>query len=162
MTVREKIEKGFELANYLVLTLLITAQCTVGSNFFVGQFIYFSANVLAVVRCFVLKRPMADKVKDFCMLGITTGLILIKFLGGIRSQKGDLKMDFEFTSIFYVDNADLRQMYLLCKKKNYTPQQALNEVASGWDDVDFYTVGFVEEQIIEEINRRLEQSKGCD
>jgi cytochrome c biogenesis factor len=85
MTVREKIEKGFELANYLVLTLLITAQCTVGSNFFVGQFIYFSANVLAVVRCFVLKRPMADKVKDFCMLGITTGLILIKFLGGIRS-----------------------------------------------------------------------------
>lgn len=33
MTVREKIEKGFELANYLVLTLLITAQCTVGSNF---------------------------------------------------------------------------------------------------------------------------------
>ena len=92
MTVREKIEKGFELANYLVLTLLITAQCTVGSNFFVGQFIYFSANVLAVVRCFVLKRPMADKVKDFCMLGITTGLILIKFLGGIRSQKGENKM----------------------------------------------------------------------
>ena len=92
MTVREKIEKGFELANYLVLTLLITAQCTVGSNFFVGQFIYFSANVLAVVRCFILRRPMADKVKDFCMLGITTGLILIKFLGGIRSQKGDLKM----------------------------------------------------------------------
>lgn len=71
-------------------------------------------------------------------------------------------MDFEFTNTFYVDNADLRQMYLLCKKKNYTPQQALNEVASGWDDVDFYTVGFVEEQIIEEINRRLEQSKDCD
>jgi len=85
MTVREKIEKVFELLNYLVLTLLITAQCTVGSNFFVGQFIYFSANILAVVRCFVLKRPMADKVKDFCMLGITTGLILIKFLGGIHS-----------------------------------------------------------------------------
>lgn len=99
MTVREKIEKGFELANYLVLTLLITAQCTVGSNFFVGQFIYFSANVLAVVRCFVLKRPMADKVKDFCMLGITTGLILIKFLGGIRSQKGENKMRYVYTII---------------------------------------------------------------
>ena len=27
MTVREKIEKGFELANYLVLTLLINEQC---------------------------------------------------------------------------------------------------------------------------------------
>lgn len=103
MTVREKIEKGFELANYLVLTLLITAQCTVGSNFFVGQFIYFSANVLAVVRCFVLKRPMADKVKDFCMLGITTGLILIKFLGGIRSQKGDLKMFYEYNATVICD-----------------------------------------------------------
>lgn len=85
MTVREKIEKVFELLNYLVLTLLIIAQCTVGSNYFVGQFIYFSANTLAVTRCFVLKRPVADKVKDFCMLGITTGLILIKYLGGIHS-----------------------------------------------------------------------------
>lgn len=68
-------------------------------------------------------------------------------------------MDFEFTSSFHVDNAYLRQMYLLCKKKNYTPQEALNDVASGWDDVDFYTVGFVEEQIIAEINRRLKQSE---
>lgn len=85
MTVREKIEKTFELLNYLVLALLITAQCVVGSSFYVGQFIYLSANVLAVIRCFILKRPMADKVKDFCMLGITTGLILIKFLGGIHS-----------------------------------------------------------------------------
>lgn len=92
MTVREKIEKAFELANYIVLALLIAGQCTVGSNFYVGQFVYLGANILAVTRTFVLKRPVADKVKDFCMLGITTGLILIKFLGGIRSQKGDLEM----------------------------------------------------------------------
>lgn len=71
-------------------------------------------------------------------------------------------MEFEFTDIFYVDNEDLRQMYLLCKDKNYTPQEALNEVSSGWEDFEFYTVCFVEEQIIAEINRRLEQSKGCD
>lgn len=82
---RERIEKIFVLANYIVLALLITAQCVVGSNFYVGQFLYLSANLLAVVRCFVLKRPNADKVKDFCMLGITTGLLLIKFLGGIHS-----------------------------------------------------------------------------
>jgi hypothetical protein len=71
-------------------------------------------------------------------------------------------MEFEFTDTFYVDSEDLRQMYLLCKKKNYTPQEALNEVSSGWEDFEFYTVAFVEEQIIAEINRRLEQSKGCD
>ena len=82
---KEKVEKIFILANYLVLTLLITAQCVVGSSFYVGQFLYLSANILAVVRCFALHRPMADKVKDFCMLGITTGLLLIKFLGGIHS-----------------------------------------------------------------------------
>lgn len=80
-----KIEKVFEIANYLVLALLIAGQCTVGSSFYVGQFIYLSANVLAVVRSFVLRRPVPDKVKDCCMLGITTGLILIKFLGGIHS-----------------------------------------------------------------------------
>lgn len=86
MTVKERIEQIFIALNYVVLALLIIAQCTVGSNFYVGQFIYFSANALAITRCFVLKRPVADKVKDFCMLGITTGLILIKFLGGIISQ----------------------------------------------------------------------------
>ena len=85
MTIREKVEKVFELLNYLVLALLIIGQCTVGSNYFVGQFVYLSANLLAVTRCFILRRPTADKVKDFCMLGITTGLILIKFLGGIHS-----------------------------------------------------------------------------
>lgn len=85
MTTREKIEKGFEIANYLVLTLLISGQCTIGSNYYVGQFMYLGANILAVVRCFVLHRPVADKVKDFAMLGITTGLLLIKFLGGIHS-----------------------------------------------------------------------------
>ena len=81
----QRIEKIFEVANYLVLALLIIGQCTVGSSFYVGQFVYLGANILAVTRTFVLKRPIPDKVKDFCMLGITTGLLLIKFLGGIYS-----------------------------------------------------------------------------
>ena len=67
-------------------------------------------------------------------------------------------MEFEYTNSFYVEPNDLREMYLLCKNKGYTPQKALNEVASSWDDYDFYAVGFVEDQIIEEINRRLSQT----
>lgn len=67
-------------------------------------------------------------------------------------------MEFEYTDSFYVEPSDLREMYFLCKNKGYTPQEALNEVASGWDDYDFYAVGFVEDQIIEEINRRLSQT----
>lgn len=68
-------------------------------------------------------------------------------------------MEFEYTSIFYVEPGDLREMYLLCKNKGYTPQEALNEVSSGWDDCVFFIVGLVEDQIIEEIERRLSQTK---
>lgn len=68
-------------------------------------------------------------------------------------------MEFEYTDVFYVESSDLREMYLLCKNKGYTPQEALKEVSSGWDDSDFYTVGLVADQIIEEINRRLSQTK---
>lgn len=64
-------------------------------------------------------------------------------------------MEFEYTDTFYVSDYDLGEMYLLCKSRGYTPQEALREVASGWDDVDYYMVGLVEDQIIEEINRRL-------
>lgn len=67
-------------------------------------------------------------------------------------------MEFEYTDVFYVEPSDLREMYLLCKNKGYTPQEALQEIASGWDDCDFYTVGLVENQIIKEINRRLFQT----
>lgn len=80
-----KIWKFFEALNYLVLMLLILGQCTVGSNFIIGQSVYLGANIIAVTRTFVLKRPMADKVKDCCCLGITCGLLGIKILGGIIS-----------------------------------------------------------------------------
>ena len=71
---------------------------------------------------------------------------------------------FEVTDYYDIDTSsfvepnDLRKMYLLCKNKGYTPQEALNEVASGWDDSEFYIVGLVEDQIIEEIYRRLSQT----
>lgn len=81
----QKLTKFFEALNYLVLMLLILGQCTVGSNFIIGQSVYLGANIIAVTRTFVLKRPMADKVKDCCMLGITCGLLGIKILGGIIS-----------------------------------------------------------------------------
>lgn len=80
-----KIWKFFEALNYLVLALLIGGQCTVGSDFIIGQSIYLAANLISVTRSFILKRPMADKVKDCCCLGITCGLLGIKILGGIIS-----------------------------------------------------------------------------
>lgn len=67
-------------------------------------------------------------------------------------------MEFEYTDTIYVDPSDLRRMYLLCKNEGYTPREALEEVSCGWDDVDYYSVGLVADQIIEEINRRLFQT----
>ena len=80
-----RIEKVFELLNYLVLMMLIVGQCTVGSNFLIGQSVYLGANLISVSRCFILKRPIADKVKDCSCLAITCGLLSIKLLGGIIS-----------------------------------------------------------------------------
>ena len=78
-----KFEKFFEVINYFVLVLLIVGQCIVGADFFAGQFTYLVANIISVVRSFVLHRPVADKIKDCSCLGITTGLIGIKLLGGL-------------------------------------------------------------------------------
>ena len=75
-----RFQKVWKELNYLVLIALITAQCVVKVDFLIGQFIYLFANVLAFSRCFVLERPVADKVKDGCMLGITVGLVRMTFL----------------------------------------------------------------------------------
>lgn len=66
--------------NYLVLITLITAQCVVKADFLIGQFVYLFANILSFVRCFILRRPIADKIKDGCMLGITVGLVVMTML----------------------------------------------------------------------------------
>lgn len=72
MTTFQKVWKEL---NYLVLIALIVGQVVVKADFFIGQLVYLGANILSFVRCFVLQRPVADKIKDGCMLGITCGLI---------------------------------------------------------------------------------------
>ena len=68
--------KFFEgTAGYMVLGLLILAQCIVRVSYPAGQFLYLAANLLAVARCFALDRPRADKVKDVSCLAITLGLL---------------------------------------------------------------------------------------
>lgn len=72
--------KIIENAQFLVLACLIVAQCVVGENFFLGQAIYLVANTISVIRCFLLKRAAADKIKDVACTAITAGLILLKIL----------------------------------------------------------------------------------
>lgn len=72
--------KLVENLQYVVLAGLIIAQCVIGSHYLLGQGIYLFCNVLSLVRCFLLKRPKADIVKDVCCTAITMGLIGIWFL----------------------------------------------------------------------------------
>lgn len=71
--------KIFTNLQYLVLVGLLVGQSIVGVNFYIGQFIYFAVNLIAVVRNFVLCRPTPDKVKDAACLGVTIGLILFNY-----------------------------------------------------------------------------------
>lgn len=68
-------------AGYIVLLLLIVAQCTVRVNYIAGQFLYLGANLLSFTRCFILKRQKADKVKEICCTAITIGLIIMFAFG---------------------------------------------------------------------------------
>lgn len=80
------MKKLFENLNYFVLILLIVGQCTIGANWIVGQCIYLGANLISVSRCWILKRPVADKIKDCACLGITLGLLGFRLLGGFPFQ----------------------------------------------------------------------------
>ena len=81
----KQIEKFFETLNYLILILVLVGQSTLGCSFYIGQGLFLIANALSVSRCWVLKRPRADKVRDCACLAVTIGLICIKMLGGIVS-----------------------------------------------------------------------------
>jgi hypothetical protein len=75
-----KRREFIENLQYVVLVALIVGQCTVGANFYIGQCVYLFANAVSVFRCFKLRRPAADKVKDCTCLAITVGLIIFNLL----------------------------------------------------------------------------------
>ena len=75
------MQKFWENLQYVVLFLLIVGQATVGSWFVRGQCVYLSANVISITRSFALGRPMADKIKEVAMFGLTVALLLIKYFG---------------------------------------------------------------------------------
>lgn len=79
----QNTERGFivNLA-YLAIALTVVGQCTVGTNFYIGQIAYLVANIVNCGRDIVLHRPRADKIKNFTFLGITAGLIILNIITG--------------------------------------------------------------------------------
>lgn len=67
---------------YVSIALTVIGQCTVGSNFYIGQIAYLVANIVNCGRDIYLKRPKADKIRNFTFLGITVGLIILNLIRG--------------------------------------------------------------------------------
>lgn len=74
--------KVWENLQYLNLALTIAGQCIIGASYLIGQGVWLAANLIAVIRDVVLKRPAADVVKDVAMTALTAGLIVFYLLGG--------------------------------------------------------------------------------
>lgn len=70
-------EKIFENLSYVGLAGLIIAQCIIGKWYIAGQAVYLLCNLIFLSRSFILKRPIADKIKDSSCTAITIGLILL-------------------------------------------------------------------------------------
>ena len=74
--------KVWENLQYMNLALTIGGQVIIGGSYLIGQGAWLIANIIAVARDIVLKRPAADIVKDVCMTALTAGLIVFYLLGG--------------------------------------------------------------------------------
>lgn len=59
----------------------IAGQVVVGASFMIAQGIWLAANILALVRDFVLHRPVADKLKNASLTALTAGLMIAYSIG---------------------------------------------------------------------------------
>lgn len=64
-------------------------------------------------------------------------------------------MEFNFSGTFYVNEEEIKE---ICNyvKNGMGIQTAINCWAEGLDDVDFYSVGRIEEDLAREIKKRVE------
>lgn len=70
----------WENLQYFVLGLTIVGQVITNVPFYgvlAAQSVWLVSNVIATVRDFMLKRPVADKVKNICLTAITVGLVVL-------------------------------------------------------------------------------------
>lgn len=73
-----KVWENLQLVN---LAGTILGQVLVGGLYFAAQSIWLACNVLALVRDFVLHRPIADKVKNASLCALTLALIILRIVG---------------------------------------------------------------------------------
>ena len=70
------MKKIAENSMYLVIALLAFAQIAIGKHYLLGQSCYLISNIIMFTRGFIIKNPVADKVKDAIFSGLTLALII--------------------------------------------------------------------------------------
>lgn len=73
--------KVWENLQYLNLALTIGGQCLVSGLYLPAQILWSTANVISLIRNFVLKRPPADIVRDSGMCALSFSLVTLRILG---------------------------------------------------------------------------------
>lgn len=68
-------------------------------------------------------------------------------------------MEFEYTATLWVEPSAIEEMLELCRQ-GYSYEQAIEEVAAGWEDADYYAIGNITSQLVLELERRLEAERG--
>ena len=68
-------------------------------------------------------------------------------------------MEFEYTATLWVEPSAIEEMLEWCRQ-GYSYVQAINEVAAGWNDVDYYAVDNIIPQLALELERRLDEERG--
>lgn len=58
-------------------------------------------------------------------------------------------MEFEATFEVWVEPSDLQEMKRLIQKEGAPPHAAFHQVASGWEDSDYYLSPYIEDSVIE-------------
>lgn len=66
------------------LGLTVIGQIVIGKSYLLAESIWLASNIITLTRDFVLKRPVADKIKNSVLTAITIGLIIAFFLGAFN------------------------------------------------------------------------------
>ena len=133
--------KIFENVQYLVLVGLIVAQCVIGKWYLIGQTIYLFCNVTSVIRDYVLKRPTADKVKDYACTAITIGLILIALKWGEKMDRMFVVSTRDGKIVGMFHNSTLARKLIKIVQKNYTSElyiYVIHTDIKGWVKSTFH------------------------
>lgn len=105
--------KVWENLQLLCLFGTILGQILVGGLYFVAQSIWLACNILALSRDFALHRPIADKVKNAGLCGVTVALIILRVMG--IYQKRDRTMARK-NKVYILLNTRTLQMQVFSKK----------------------------------------------